>query len=933
MQNNNYLTKEKTQALIDGLGIKQSEGKAFLDGLAAKGYTIQGYNDQPKPEEGLLNKIGKGIISSERKFGEDIAGALSNVLPESITGVGALKEANQARQDTIDTALKGLKQAKDTGKDTKKYLDILSQASGTPITTVEDIYPALKKTGMQVAGDAAGVLLDIVTAGSLPGTGTALATGATKGFAPLVKEVAKGTAIGAGTGYGYDVTQNLQEGQTGLEAVQPGTATLVGGALGGAIPLAVAGTQKAIKFAKDPIGYGSSIKQDIQSYAGSKSVQPQFGSSVERLTTSPIRVETPLATYNRYLPQAEKSLTDIKVDAPISDVGSKIGDAFRKVVDLRRTAGSIMGQELKTVGKTKVNIEPIFMDFETALKDSGLTYNGMTKKIMASDLSKVAPDDIAIIEDFVQELNKAGTNPSVARIDAILSRVSDKINYAKSAKGISQTTNGERIVKGALAKLRNSFENVPGLEKYNQARANYAELSDFIDEGSGFLGKTTQSGDFAKDASLAKSAVQSILNNGKKDWLLKLEGLTDYPALDEATLALQAMKDAGDYRGLSLLQTLSEGQIPTSKAGFTQKLIDYGIEKGTNIVAGSPAQRTRAYLKSLENALSKEAPNTITKNSAIPAKGLIKTPTNKGIKTSNVDIKGTIPQSTKAATKVGENFAIVPPMPTQDENGNWEITPESLAFSMLGSIGLKKLQTTKKGDIAKLIDKDMIVPLKKYMDNPTEANMVAARVVGQKIGLADKFILDKENFMSFVNQVVQEKDRVMKKVAPMLEAKAAKSAIPKELQPLAEEASKYKSAEEFVKAQGTPVYRGGADVAIDKSKMTDEGLAVSMSDTIAGTFARGGQKGSHEIYLAPNSKVAKFEDIPKNLIGKYDSKLKTYDVTDNGDGNLIAKWAKENGFDAVDMSKFGLKEMRIVNADKAKTKQQLIDIWNKANNK
>ena len=213
---------------------------------------VFGGNQETKPEEGLLNTIGKGIISSERKFGEDIAGALSNVLPESMTGVGALKEANQARQDTIDTALKGLKQAKDTGKDTKKYLDILSQVSGTPITTVEDIYPALKKTGIQVAGDAAGVLLDIVTAGSLPGTSKALATEATKGFVPLVKEVAKGTAIGAGTGYGYDVTQNLQEGQTGLEAVQPGTATLVGGALGGAIPLAsgVSSTIKASRQAK-----------------------------------------------------------------------------------------------------------------------------------------------------------------------------------------------------------------------------------------------------------------------------------------------------------------------------------------------------------------------------------------------------------------------------------------------------------------------------------------------------------------------------------------------------------------------------------------------------------------------------------------------------------------------------------------------------------
>lgn len=906
MENNKYLSRDKTQALIDELKVSKQEGAGFLKSLANKGYTIEGYNDKKEPN--LAQTVAGGFVKAPTDListGFAGAGALGKYIGQNL---GNKLGTNESGPITLEEAYKQQsQQVADSGAST-----IMQPITGEKVRPAQNLE--------QLAGD-------VIQTGALAIPGATLGKGA-----GLAAKVGYGALYGAGTGAlsgaGMAMSDNASTEQIAQQALMGGTA---GGLIGGVLPLAVAGTQKAIKFAKDPIGYGSSIKQDIQSYAGSKSVQPQFGSSVERLTTSPTRLETPLATYNRYLPQAEKSLTDIKVDAPISDVGSKIGDAFRKVVDLRRTAGSIMGQELKTVGKTKVNIEPIFLDFETALKDSGLTYNGITKKIMASDLSKVAPDDIAIIEDFVQELNKAGTNPSVARIDAILSRVSDKINYAKSAKGITQTTNGERIVKGALAKLRNSFENVPGLEKYNQARANYAELSDFIDEGSGFLGKTTQSGDFAKDASLAKSAVQSILNNGKKDWLLKLEGLTDYPALDEATLALQAMKDAGDYRGLSLLQTLSEGQIPTSKAGFTQKLIDYGIEKGTNIVAGSPAQRTRAYLKSLENALSKEAPNTITKNSAIPAKGLIKTPTNKGIKTSNVDIKGTIPQSTKAATKVGENFAIVPPMPTQDENGNWEITPESLAFSMLGSIGLKKLQTTKKGDIAKLIDKDMIVPLKKYMDNPTEANMVAARVVGQKIGLADKFILDKENFMSFVNQVVQEKDRVMKKVAPMLEAKAAKSAIPKELQPLAEKARKYKSAEDFVKSQMTGTnFAGGGGYMKNFTKIAvDDGIKMpdfmDMPDNLEFNTIKlpSGVQKNLEIAKGTINQPASYTQ-GNNVYLFANKKLDINKLTPSEINSLA------NNKYSINLSQDGGKTWYKITQQ---NEQQLIDLWNKANGK
>jgi len=794
------INRQQMQTILDQAP-QGVDKKTLIDKFVSNGFTVEGVNDKKEPN--LAQTIGGALIKGPADLiGTGFAGlgALGQKIGETGTKyvAGKLDQLINATggfdgEQTFSQRVAG-QQPSTIGQAYQNQSQQVQQSGANAIMqpiTGEKVRPAQNLE--QLAGD-------VIQTGALAIPGATLGKGA-----GLAAKTGYGALYGAGTGAltgaGMAMSDNASTEQIAQQTLMGGA---TGGLIGGALPLAIAGTQKAIKFAKDPIGYGSSIKQDIQSYAGSKSVQPQFGSSVERLTTSPTRTETPLATYNRYLPQAEKSLTDIKVDAPISDIGSKIGDAFRKVVDLRRTAGSIMGQELKTVGKTKVNIEPIFMDFETALKDSGLTYNGITKKIMASDLSKVAPDDIAIIEDFVQELNKAGTNPSVAKIDAILSRVSDKINYAKSAKGITQTTNGERIVKGVLAKLRNSFENVPGLEKYNQARANYAELSDFIDEGSGFLGKTTQSGDFAKDASLAKSAVQSILNNGKKDWLLKLEGLTDYPALDEATLALQAMKDAGDYRGLSLLQTLSEGQIPTSKAGFTQKLIDYGIEKGTNVVAGSPAQRTRAYLKSLENTFSKEAPNTITKNSAIPAKGLMKIPTNKGIKTSNVDISKSIPQSTKAASKVVEK------------------------------------------------------------------------------------------------------------------------SIPKELQPLAEEARKYKSAEAFINAQEGKYYHGGEK--IDEYKNIGEGGVyltpdLEMAD-IHKKFINWKTKGErqgviNEGFVKPKKTLILNENQVDIIEAPYFYKKQITKI-------------KKDGYDSI-MSHDG-KQLFVFDATQVKTKSQLKKIWKEANN-
>lgn len=421
--------------------------------------------------------------------------------------------------------------------------------------------------------------------------------------------------------------------------------TAVGGTLAGAV--------EGYKYLKttDPVAYARILKQDIQAKIGRQTVEPTFESSAKRLTGATNRMESPVISYDKYISQAKSAMADTKVDAPISDVGSKIGDAFKQVVKDRKAIGKIMGDELKTVGNLKVDISPAVKNFGDLLDEAGIVFDKDVGKLVTSDLTKVAPQDVEIMNILVDELNRVGNNPSVGQLDALISRVSANVKYAQTAKGITSVTNGERIIKNALANLRNVFDDVPGLEKYNSAKVTYGELSNFIDDGSGYLGKITQTGDFAKDASIAKSSVQSILNNGKKDWLLKLEELTGYRALDESTLALQAMKDAGDFRGLSLLETMSEGKIPTSKTGATQQIMDYVLNKGIKITTGTPEERTRAFLQSLEgNVLKNPAPTNIKINTAMPASGVKTIPTTNTIKKSDAVISKRVPQSTKKAS-------------------------------------------------------------------------------------------------------------------------------------------------------------------------------------------------------------------------------------------------------------------------------------------
>lgn len=370
------------------------------------------------------------------------------------------------------------------------------------------------------------------------------------------------------------------------------------------------GVEKTVEFVKNP-----------RLAIAKTNVGPQLEASAERLVEQSAkptviegteRLKDPVGAYDKYFAQSKKSQADIKVDNPLSgDVAASTAEAFKSVVANRRAVGATMGAELKKVGGIKTNIADAYTNLETALKEADLIYNGATKKLIGGNASKMTREDVSLLEQYVKELNKLGTEPTISQIDATIARTQGLVNNFESAKGITETTNAERLIKQSQNALRDQLDPAKSgnkaLTKYAEARKQYADLSDFIDEGAGFLGKITQSGDFAKDASLLKSAVQSMLNSGKKDWLIRLEELTGYPALDDASLALQAMKDAGDFKGLSLLETLSQGHVPASASGLTQKMIDYALAKVARVAAGTPEEQTRIFLNALAEAAQKGA--------------------------------------------------------------------------------------------------------------------------------------------------------------------------------------------------------------------------------------------------------------------------------------------------------------------------------------
>lgn len=316
-------------------------------------------------------------------------------------------------------------------------------------------------------------------------------------------------------------------------------------------------------------------------------------------------LKDPLARYNEHVATEQTAVKDAKADTALGKVGSSIGDAFKAVVKQRQNAGKTMASELAKNADKPIDTGGALRNFQQQLLDNGATYDTVDKSVSTGKASKFSTADTKILQKYATDLQSLGRTPTAKELDAFISRIPNDIKEIKAKDGINFPTNAERIISTNLNGLRTSLTSGSS-DAYNAARAKYANLSKFVNEGSKYLGKITQSGDFAKDASLAKSSVQSMLNNGKKDWLIKLENLTGYPAIHDATLALQAMKDVGDYRGASMLESLTEGamkgelpNIPTSATGMVNHAVGKGIKKIAGKAIGTPVEQTQRFLKSL----------------------------------------------------------------------------------------------------------------------------------------------------------------------------------------------------------------------------------------------------------------------------------------------------------------------------------------------
>jgi hypothetical protein len=559
MQPKKYVTKNQLKTIFDSN--PSANRVEILDEFLNQGYVVEGYNE-PKPNlaqkvadmaiggatnikntfdatmDATGSYLGKKARGIDTTYSQEMKGAVDNIQSD-VTGNAATNILFGRDQQARDLS-------------TAKGWE---QLGGDALSTAATVMPAGK--AMQGATLGAKVAQGAkigATVGALGGAGTSMQEGNSLG------EVAKDTFVGAGTG-----------------AAVGGLIPAVGEGLSKGAEVTKKGAQKVFSFGKD---VGGNIKYNH--------IDPQIAESATRLANSKIE---PNKLYSQFKNAQELATLDVKKPSALEVVGNEIGNAFDDVVSKRKEVGKMVGSELEKIGKQPMQIDDIVSPYAKNVM-------GELKKVATGKQSKFSQDEIEMLSKFDLELKTLGKNPTAQDVGDFLTRIRSEIESLKGKKNIMGVTNADRLMTEVTSNLNSRIAN--NFPEYAAAKSEYARLSDLLEEGVGYLGKKTLSGDYKKETSVVKSSLNSILNSGKKDFLLQLENETGKPILDKAVIAGQVMKDLGDARGESLLQMIFENGMPT-KSGTISKIGDYAVNKAMKKMYGDASKRTVDYLSLPKN--------------------------------------------------------------------------------------------------------------------------------------------------------------------------------------------------------------------------------------------------------------------------------------------------------------------------------------------
>ena len=433
---------------------------------------------KPVPTAGRIAKFGYGLsqvpvalATTGMRFGETLGTALASQLYKGKIG--------QYNKNLIDSGSKMVELAMKTDDIVKKkqLLDNARQSFEMAGENWESILPSIKKTTSQILGEAGGVLLDALTIGTY-GRAKAIPSIISPLFkkpTTLWQKVKTGlgaTAIGAGTGYGYDVTGKLQTEEE--KPFAPGLATVIGTV----IPPAIFGAKKTATGIK-------SLYQAIKpsfSEAITRGIKPYFGGtfSAARRNSYMNDAKKAINTITEYKPKLtnEEGISEIRNPQTRAELLDAIGQTKQKVYNEYHNLATNAG---KTVG---FEVEEIVSKLKQASGD--LRYPPKIReyaKSLVNEIKELKGASPEIIEARIQDLNNSLSGFYEGRVSKATAQIDASVaNMMREQldRTIESAGEGYQALRNRYAALK-TIERDVARQVNVELRRNKVSLIDFTD--------------------------------------------------------------------------------------------------------------------------------------------------------------------------------------------------------------------------------------------------------------------------------------------------------------------------------------------------------------------------------------------------------------------------------------------------------------------
>jgi hypothetical protein len=270
--------------------------------------------------------------------------------------------------------------------------------------------------------------------------------------------------------------------------------------------------------------------------------------------------------YTQMIDSAEKFKVDRRDNfSPLEIVGKNTDRELKKVNEIRKNTGAVMGEIEKTLKNEAVDIK-------------GTRLNTFIDEYLGrADTFGRKIKDVSFTDDFVKDFDTLTKNPTVEQALQFTRRWQNELDDMKDGFGaFKENKRTYTLIEGAVSDLKNATRDkiAKTNPNYKKALEQYRLTSMIRDEGNRLLGKEGLMGERLKGGAAAKRAVQSASDQGARQFYNTLKRVTGYDGLKEADIALQAMKDAGDYQGLSLLEANKD--LYDATVGNIVKKIPFG---------------------------------------------------------------------------------------------------------------------------------------------------------------------------------------------------------------------------------------------------------------------------------------------------------------------------------------------------------------------